>query len=158
MMPVCKTASLTCESNMSTVTMIYSHSVSLFLHSVILSLFNVYNSCVCAVSHLPFHSPFFLTLLETNNVLFFPTWKLYWTPFIQIYSGGGGNYLIPCWFFCPLTKKWSVYNCNGRFILEVRDKMTTKKSRKMHFNELNNYLTPSQNMKGSSTWSQNPCW
>ncbi len=29
-------------------------------------------------------------------------------------------------YFCPLTKKWSVYNFNGRFIWTVRDRITTK--------------------------------
>ncbi len=34
---------------------------------------------------------------------------------------------------CPLTKKLSVYNFNGMFILTVRDRITTTQSRKMHF-------------------------
>ncbi len=29
-------------------------------------------------------------------------------------------------YICPLTKKWSVYNFNGRFIWTVRDRITTK--------------------------------
>ncbi len=33
---------------------------------------------------------------------------------------------------CPLTKKLSVYNLNGRFIWTVRYRITTKKSRKTH--------------------------
>ncbi len=36
-------------------------------------------------------------------------------------------------YVCPLTKKLSVYNFNGRFIWTVRDRITTKKSRKTHF-------------------------
>ncbi len=30
-------------------------------------------------------------------------------------------------YVCPLTKKWSVYNFNGRFIWTVRDRITKKK-------------------------------
>ncbi len=56
---------------------------------------------------------------------------------------------------CPLTKKWSVYNFNGRFIWTVRDRITTKKSRKthfkkvinLHFNESNKYLIPYQSAR-----------
>ncbi len=33
----------------------------------------------------------------------------------------------------PLTKKWSVYKFNRRFIWTVRDRITTNKSRKTHF-------------------------
>ncbi len=33
-------------------------------------------------------------------------------------------------YVCPLTKKWSVYNFNGRFILTVGDRITTKKIQK----------------------------
>ncbi len=33
-------------------------------------------------------------------------------------------------YVCPLTKKWSVYNFNGRFIWTVKDRITPKKSRK----------------------------
>ncbi len=33
-------------------------------------------------------------------------------------------------YVCPLTKKWSVYNFNGRFIWTVRDRITTKKPEK----------------------------
>ncbi len=29
-------------------------------------------------------------------------------------------------YVCPLTKKWSVYHFNGRFIWTVRDRITTK--------------------------------
>ncbi len=48
-------------------------------------------------------------------------------------------------YICPLTKKLPVYNFNARFFLTVRDRITTKKSRKtylkksykidLHFNE-----------------------
>ncbi len=41
-------------------------------------------------------------------------------------------------YVCPLTKKWSVYNFNGRFILTVRDRITTKKSRKKHLKKVIN--------------------
>ncbi len=34
---------------------------------------------------------------------------------------------------CPLTKKWSVYNFNDRFILTVRDRITTTKIQKNTF-------------------------
>ncbi len=33
-------------------------------------------------------------------------------------------------YVCPLKKKWSVYNFNGRFISTVRDRITTKKTEK----------------------------
>ncbi len=51
--------------------------------------------------------------------------------------GGGGNVFDPLLilYVCPLTKKLSVYNFNGRFIWKVRDRITTKKSRKTHFVE-----------------------
>ncbi len=39
-------------------------------------------------------------------------------------------------YVCPLTKKRSVYNFNGRFIWTVRDRITTKKSRKTHFKKV----------------------
>ncbi len=64
-------------------------------------------------------------------------------------------------YVCPLTKKWSVYNFNGRFIWTVRQNNNKKiqknafqKKFDLHFNEWNKYLTPSQNI----TWWQNPCW
>ncbi len=43
-------------------------------------------------------------------------------------------------YVCPLTKKWSVYNFNGRFILTVRNRITTKKSRKTHFKNVINWF------------------
>jgi hypothetical protein len=33
-------------------------------------------------------------------------------------------------YVCPLTKKWSVYNYNGRFIWTVKDRITTTKIQK----------------------------
>ncbi len=36
-------------------------------------------------------------------------------------------------YVCPLTKKWSVYNFNGRFIWTVRDRIATKKIQKNAF-------------------------
>ena len=53
----------------------------------------------------------------------------------------GNKYLIPC-RFCPLTKKWTVYNCNGSFILTVRDRISQNKSRKSHHIVWNKYLIP----------------
>ena len=43
-------------------------------------------------------------------------------------------------YVCPLTKKWSVYNFNGRFIWTVRDRITTKKSRKTHVKDVINWF------------------
>ncbi len=72
-------------------------------------------------------------------------------------GGGGGLFdtlLILC--VCPLTKKWSVYNFNGRCIWTVRDRITTNKYRKthfkkviidLHFNESNKYLIPYQSAR-----------
>ncbi len=39
-------------------------------------------------------------------------------------------------YVCPLTKKCSVYYFNGRFILTVRDRITTTKYRKTHFKQV----------------------
>ncbi len=36
-------------------------------------------------------------------------------------------------YVCPLTKNLSVYNFGGRFILTVRDRITTKKIQKSAF-------------------------
>ena len=33
----------------------------------------------------------------------------------------------------PLAKKYVIYNCNSRYILTVRNRISTKKSRKLHF-------------------------
>ncbi len=43
-------------------------------------------------------------------------------------------------YVCPLTKKLSVCNFNGRFIWTVRDRITTKKSRKTHFKKVINWF------------------
>ncbi len=44
-------------------------------------------------------------------------------------------------YVCPLTKKLSVYNFNGRFIWTVRDRTTTtKKCRKSHSKKVLNWL------------------
>ncbi len=60
-------------------------------------------------------------------------YTVYQTIFLLVFF-----FLIYIWFdpllilyVCPLTKKLSVYNFNGRFIWTVRDRITTKKSRKM---------------------------
>ncbi len=53
----------------------------------------------------------------------------------------------------PLTNKWSAYNFNGRFIWTVRDRTTTKKSRKTHFKKVINWF-----ITQLRTWWQNPCW
>ncbi len=60
------------------------------------------------------------------------------TPHVQ---WGKFFYLIPCWFVrLPTDKEWSVYNFNGRFILTVRDRITTTKSRKLHFKKVINWF------------------
>ncbi len=43
-------------------------------------------------------------------------------------------------YVCPLTKRWSVYNFNGRFIWTVRNRITTRKSRKMHLKKVINWF------------------
>ncbi len=43
-------------------------------------------------------------------------------------------------YVCPLTKKLSFYNFNGRFIWTVRDRITTQKSRKTHFKKVINWF------------------
>src|SRR4029434_9925874 len=40
---------------------------------------------------------------------------------------------LPISQVCPLAKKCVIYNCNGRSILTVRDRISTKTSRKLHF-------------------------
>ncbi len=53
---------------------------------------------------------------------------------IHTYSVWGGLFdPLLILYVCPLTKKWSVYNFNSRFIWTVRDRITK-------------HLTPSQNM------------
>ncbi len=58
----------------------------------------------------------------------------------QYYLQWGENLFDPLLilYVCPLTKKWSVYHFNGRFIWTVRDRITTKKSRKMHLKKVRN--------------------
>ncbi len=43
-------------------------------------------------------------------------------------------------YVCPLTKKWSVYNFNGRYSWTVRDRITKKKSRKTHLKKVINWF------------------
>ncbi len=71
-------------------------------------------------------------------------------------------------YVCPLTKKWSVYNFNGRFILTVRDRITTttKKQQKNAFQKsyklicilMSEISIWSLRKTWLSTWWQNPCW
>src|SRR4029434_8256838 len=58
----------------------------------------------------------------------------------------------------PLAKKYVIYNCNSRCILTVRNRISTKKSRKLHFitfmtlfvfDAENKYLNPQANSKNS---------
>src|SRR4029434_4691414 len=53
---------------------------------------------------------------------------------IFLYSGEN-KFSNPCRFckFGHLQKKFVIYNCNGRCILTVRNIISTKKSRKLHF-------------------------
>ncbi len=44
---------------------------------------------------------------------------------------------------CPLTKKWSVNNFNGRFIWTLKDKKIQKKAFQKSYTFTNKYLTPS---------------
>src|SRR4029434_9615767 len=73
-----------------------------------------------------------------------------------IYSGES-RYLNPCQVW-PLAKKCVIYNCNGRCILTMRSRISTNKSRKLHFITFmtlfvfdveNKYLTPQANSKNS---------
>ncbi len=66
---------------------------------------------------------------------------------------------------CPLTKKWAVYNFNGRFIWIVRDeyqqkfrKIAFKKSYKLICILMSQISIWSLRKTGLSTWWQNPCW
>src|SRR4029434_5467381 len=74
---------------------------------------------------------------------------------IDIYSGEN-KYLNPCRVW-PLAKKCVIYNCNGRCILTVRNRISTNKSRKLHFMTLfvfdaeNKYLNPQANSKNSGS-------
>ncbi len=84
-----------------------------------------------------------------------------------IYTVGGGifNPLLIL-YVCPLTKKWSVYNINGRFILTLKDRITTKKSRKTHLKKSYKLICILMSQTSIwplhktwlSTWWQNPCW
>ncbi len=69
-------------------------------------------------------------------------------------------------YVCPLTKKWSVYNFNGRFIWTVRDRITTKKIKKTAFQKSYKLICilmseisiwPLRKPWLSTCW-QNPCW
>ncbi len=71
------------------------------------------------------------------------------------------------WVFCPLTKKWSVYNFNGRFIWTVRDRITTttkiqknafQKSYKLICILMSEISIWPLCKTWLSTWWQNPCW
>ncbi len=73
---------------------------------------------------------------------------------------GENNYLIPCWF-CPLTKKWAVYNFNCRFIWTVRDRTTAKKIQKNALKKIICILMSQRSIRPLrktwlSTWWQNP--
>ncbi len=68
-------------------------------------------------------------------------------------------------YFCPMTKKWSVYNFNGRFICTVRDRITTKnpenafqKSYKLICILMSQISIWPLRKPWLSTWWQNPCW
>ncbi len=52
------------------------------------------------------------------------------------YSGGKIILSLLILYTCPLAKKLSVYNFNGRFIWTVRDRITTTKSIKTHLKKL----------------------
>ncbi len=53
--------------------------------------------------------------------------------YIVYHTLGKKKYPLLILYVCPLTKKWSVYHFNDRFIWTVRDRITTKKSRKIAF-------------------------
>ncbi len=69
-------------------------------------------------------------------------------------------------YVCPLTKKWSVYNCNGRFIFNSERQNNNKKNPEKCIS--NSYklicILMSQisiwplRKTWLSTWWQNPCW
>ncbi len=68
-------------------------------------------------------------------------------------------------YVCPLTKKWSVYNFNGRFILTVRDNNNKKiqknafqKSYKLVCILMSEISIWPLRKTWLSTWWQNPCW
>ncbi len=68
-------------------------------------------------------------------------------------------------YVCPLTKKLSIYNLNGRFILTARDRITTKnpekrisKSYKLICILMSEISIWPLCKTWLSTWWQNPCW
>ncbi len=77
---------------------------------------------------------------------------LYWI-ILQIYFQWGKILFDPLLilYVCPLTKKWSVYNFNGRFIWTVRNRITTKKIQKNTFKK--SYKLISILMSVISIWS-----
>ncbi len=66
-------------------------------------------------------------LLVDNNCLYTAIISMY-----QFTYTMGGKSFDPLLllYVCPLTKKWSVYNFNGRFIWTERDRITTTKIQK----------------------------
>ncbi len=75
--------------------------------------------------------------------------------YIYIYSGGKIFDPLLILYVCPLTKKWSVYNFNGRFIWTVRDKKTTKKSICILISQISIWPLRKTCL---ILWWQNPCW
>src|SRR4029434_5573990 len=79
---------------------------------------------------------------------------------VKLYSGENKS-LNPCRFRkWPLAKKCVIYNCNSRCILTVRNRISTNKSRKLHFitfmtlfvfDAENKYLNPQANSKNSGS-------
>ncbi len=64
-------------------------------------------------------------------------------------------------YVCPLTKKWSVYNFNGRLIWTVRDRIqknTFQKSYKLICILMSQISIWPLRKTWLSTWWQNPCW
>src|SRR4029434_9830863 len=68
--------------------------------------------------------------------------------------------LLPISQVWPFAKKCVIYNCNGRCILTVRNRISTNKSRKLHFitfitlfvfDAENKYLNPQANSKNSGS-------
>src|SRR4029434_7290066 len=83
--------------------------------------------------------------------------------YIYVYFIHWGEYLLEplrisqVW---PLEEKCVIYNCNCRCILTVRNRISTNKSRKLHFitfmtlfvfDEENKYLNPQANSKNSGS-------
>ncbi len=65
----------------------------------------------------------FVSLIYNNCSLIYSGIKIFDPPLIL--------------YVCLLTNKWSVYSFNGRFIWTMRDRITTKKSRKIHQKVIN---------------------